>query len=87
MAKYRLQYMGNLPGEYGPSYGDCWWWVMPDRVYTRIATAQRLLRRHVAGSTPPAFCRGVTRIVEVDENRNVIRVVNSQRHYPAGGHP
>lgn len=69
MTTYRLEYMSSRPNEFGPSYGDCWWPVMPNRKYTRLETCFRLMRSHVDASTAPAFRRGVTRIVDADDGR------------------
>jgi hypothetical protein len=78
---YRLQYLDHHPGCYGPNYGDCWWWLMPDRAYTRIETALQKMDWHASISTAPAFVRGVTRVVEVvDKGRQIARVVAAVNH-------
>ncbi len=78
---YRVQYLDHRPGKWGPAYGDCWWAVMPDRRYTRVATAFRVMRDHAAAMTAPAFSSGVTRVIDVNDGR----VLAMQYHHGRGG--
>lgn len=85
MTFYRVQTMDSRPGEFGPAYGDCWRGVMPDRRYTREATALRRMAEHAAALTAPAWSQGVTRVVVVDDDTGeVVRVVE-RRNHGAGG--
>lgn len=77
---YRIEYMDHQPGCYGSAYADCWNPPIPNRAYTRIETALRLMREHAAASTAPAYRRGVTRVIEFDADGAFAGVIASVNH-------
>lgn len=65
MATYRVEYLDHRPGQY-PGYGDCWRPVIPDRRYTRIKTALRIMHYNAASLTALAYRNCVTRVIEIN---------------------